>query len=187
MTRSKTSLTLSLVMLASAPAVAADCWNNFWTDWHRNNCWMEPFVYPDRACVGNMFETQIAKGWQLQCLLGDPHFEPDSSQLTPAGMAKLRTIFSQNPAQFRNVFVERGANDDLTTKRLLATQRAVASLVHSPGTEVLVSEMPLIGSPAEQVNGVNSWLTGLQKSYPAPQTKAFKDSESGSGGSSGSQ
>lgn len=188
MLRSKTSLTFTLVMLASAPAMAWDCWNNFWTDWHRNNCWMEPFVYPDRACVGNTFEAEISKGWQLQCLLGDPHFEPDSSQLSPAGLAKIRAIVTQNPVQFRNVYVERGLNDELTTKRLIATQRAVASMIHSPGTEVLVSDMPLIGSPAEQVNGVNTWLTGLQKSYPAPTTKAFKTDDSGGsgGGSSGS-
>jgi hypothetical protein len=184
MSRSRYYLTVMFVMLSSGPALAADWWNNFWTDWHRNNCWMEPFNYPDRACVGNTFEAEIAKGWQLQSLLGEPHFDADNGQISPAGMAKLRTIMAHNPVQFRNVYVERGANDEITAKRLMAAQRAVAGLVHAPGTEVLVSEIPLIGSPADQVNGVNTWLTGLQKSYPAPQTKAFHDADSSSGGGS---
>lgn len=188
MSRRIQSITFALLMVASNSAMAADYWHSFWTDWHRNNCWMEPFIYPDRASVGNMFEAQISKGWQLQCLLGEPHFDADSSQLSPAGMSKLRTIFSQNPVQFRNVFVERAADDELTTKRLIAAQRAVAGMVHTPGTEVLVSEMPLIGSPAEQVNGVNNWLVKYEQGIPVPVPKAFQNNaDSGSGsGSSGS-
>ena len=182
MSRTRLLLVAGFVMLSSAPALAWDAWNNFWTDWHRNNCWMEPFVYPDRASVSNMFELEIAKGWQVQCLLGEPHFDADNGQISPAGMAKLRTIFSQNPMQFRNVYVERGANEEITAKRLMAAQRAVATMIRAPGSEVLVSDTPFIGSSAEQVNGVNTWALGLQKSYPAPQTKAFKEVDS-SGGS----
>ena len=175
MSRSKTSLTLSL-----------------WLCWHPPRPWLgivgttfgpigiatiagwSRSSIPIGLASGTYFETEIAKGWQLQCLLGDPHFEPDSSQLSPAGIGEAaHNLHRKIPCNSAMCIVERGANDELTTKRLIATQRAVASMIHSPGTEVLVSEMPLIGSPAEQVNGVNSWLTGLQKSYPAPQTKAF--------------
>src|SRR5262245_55406477 len=111
-----------LVSLAAAPALAwnGNWWNCFWTDWHRNNAWMEPFIYPDRASVCRTFDIEIAKGWQLQNLLGDAHFEPDNNRLSPAGMIKLRTILTQNPNQFRNAFVQRGLNDEITSRRVAA-------------------------------------------------------------------
>jgi hypothetical protein len=154
-------------------------WNNYWRDWHRNNCWMEPFVYPDRASVWNFNSAQIAKGWQAQCMLGDPHFEPDGSKLSPAGINKLKMILQTG--QPHPVFVERAWSEDTTVKRLEAAQQAVATLSRGP-TEVLVSNMPLTTTPADQVNGVNTWFTGYMRSIPVPKPTAFQDDAAGSGG-----
>jgi hypothetical protein len=158
-------------------------WNNYWRDWHRNNCWMEPFVYPDRASVWNFNAAQINKGWQAQCMLGEPHFEADGTKLSPAGMAKLKMILQT--AGGRPVFVEQSWSEETTAHRLQSTQQAVATLARGPGSEVLVSNMPLTTSPADQVNGVNTWLTGYMQSMPKPKPTAFSDDGS-SGGSGGS-
>jgi hypothetical protein len=158
-------------------------WNNYWRDWHRNNCWMEPFIYPDRASVWNFNAAQINKGWQAQCMLGDPHFEADGTKLSPAGMAKLKMILQT--AQGRPVFVERTWSEESTAHRLESTQQAVGMLSRGPATDVLVSNMPLTTSPADQINGNNAWLTRFEQSIPPVKPTAFQDDGS-SGGSGGS-
>ena len=191
MSRLKFVLFVALALLSAAKANAGgdpnatDPWNRFWTDWHRNNCWTEPFVYPDRTSVCTFFDAEIAKGWQLQCLLGDPHFEPDNSKLSPAGIYKLRAIL-QNPSMAHPVFVERTWNDETTSKRLAAVQRAVAEMTRGPMPEVLVSNTPLSSAPADQVNNVNTWLTTYMQTMPKPAPKAFTTDANSSGGGSGS-
>jgi len=190
MLRQRLALAITITLLAGSKAVAgdyagSDCWQNFWTDWHRNNAWMEPFVYPDRASVGTFMEAQIAKGWQTQSLLGEPHFEPDNSKLSPAGVYKLRAIL-QNPSLAHPVFVERTWSDETTSKRLAAVQRAVAEISRGPMPDVLVSNMQLHSTPADSVNGVNTWLSAYMQGMPKPTPRAFQNNDSGSGGSSGS-
>ena len=153
-------LALTIWSVAVAQGTAADwftnAWRSFKTDWHRNNCWPEPFVYPDRASVWKIVDAQATKGWQSQNLLGPGHFEANGERLTPSGLAKLRTIFTQNAPEYRAVFVEQGWTPEETAKRLDATQQAVANLVQGPMPEVLVSDMHPIGTPAEYINAVNA-------------------------------
>jgi hypothetical protein len=187
MLRQRLALVITLTLLAAAKASAGDPnatdpWNRFWTDWHRNNCWMEPFVYPDRSSVGNFMDAQIAKGWQLQCLLGDPHFESDNSKLSPAGLMKLHMIL-QNPGLSHPVFVERSWDEGATSKRLAVVQQAVSNLSRGPAPEVLVSNMPLNSAPADYVNNVNNWLTGYMHGIPKIQPRAFTTDDSSSSSS----
>ena len=101
-----------------------DPWHNYWVDWHRNNCWPEPFVEPDAESVYTAFQVDIIKAWEQQNLLGDPHFEPNSYKMSPAGLIKLRWILTQNPPEFRTPFIERTASDEITARRLAAAQQA---------------------------------------------------------------
>jgi hypothetical protein len=178
------SVAITVLLLSGTSAVAGDWWTNFWTDWHRNNAWMEPFVYPDRASVCNINQLQITKGWQLQNTLGDPHFEADNVRLSPSGMSKLRWILTQNPAQNRNVFVQRGLSDEVTTKRLAAVQQAAAEVARGPFADVIVSDTPIPTMPSEYAVSNNAWLTSYMQGIPKPSPKAFT-SEAGSGGGSG--
>ncbi|HEY2882889.1 MAG TPA: hypothetical protein VGJ15_10655 [Pirellulales bacterium] len=158
-------------------------WHNFWVQFHRNNNWPEPFVCPDRACVSNMLDAQTAKGWQMQNMLGDPHFEPDNMHLTPTGMMKLRYILTQIPMQYRTVFVERGNTDDVTSRRLGAAQTAAAEITRGPMPDVVVSNLPLVSTPAEQVYGTNQWMSSYLQSIPKPVSKAFQNTDASSGSS----
>jgi hypothetical protein len=185
MLRQRLFLAISVVVLSGASAMAGDLWTNFWTDWHRNNAWMEPFIYPDRASVCNINQLQIAKGWQLQNTMGDPHFEADNGRLSPLGVAKLRSILTQNPAQYRNVFIQRGLSDDITTRRLATVQQAAAEIARGPFADVLVSDTPMPRTPAQSAVISNAWLTGYMQSVPHPQPEAFTGSTGGSSGGGG--
>jgi hypothetical protein len=169
-------LALAFWFVAVAPGAAGDwttnCWRGFWTDWHRNNCWPEPFVYPDRASVWNVVDAQVAKGWQMQNLLGPSHFDAETGRLNGAGIAKLRTILTQPPQQYRAVFVERAWRDDTTVKRVDAVQQGIASLTQGQMPEVLVTDSHMIGTPAEYVNAVKgSFYQNLPPvKLPPPQS-----------------
>jgi hypothetical protein len=178
------------VALFAVPAIAqevmvhnpGDWWHNYWNVTRRNNCWMEPFIYPDRASVCTINDLQVAKGWQAQNLLGEPHFEPNSEKLSPAGMIKLRWILTQVPAQYRNVFVQRGMTDEITSRRLAAAQMAAGEIARGGVPEVMVSDLPLNGTPASYVNGVNGGFDGYMQDITKPRPTAFQ-TESGSSGS----
>lgn len=169
-------LALAVSFTGVGPAMSADWftngWKGFWTDWHRNNCWPEPFVYPDRASVWTVADAQTAKGWQLQNLLGPAHFENDNEKLSPAGMAKLRNILTLNPSDYRTIYVERAWSDETTAKRLDAAQQAVSRLVQGPMPEVVVSDSRFIGNPADYVNAINTkWMQNLpDPKLPPPQS-----------------
>jgi hypothetical protein len=161
---------------------ASNCWHNYWVMWRRNNIWPEPFIYPDRASICNFNTAQINKGWEAQCLLGEPHFEADGTKLSPAGMTKLRSILTQAPMQYRNVYVQRGMTEEITAHRLAAAQQASGEVMSGPVPEVLVSNMQLNSMPADYVNGVNTWFGGYMQGIAKPQPTAFTNDSNSSGG-----
>lgn len=160
MSRLIVTLSLAGVLMAQIPAVAGEpgtnWWKCFWTDFHRNNCWPEPFVYPDRAVVCEFTSMQVVQGWQMQCLLGAAHFGSDGVTLSPSGLVKVRAIMTQYPPAHRTVFVERGWSDEITARRLESAQQAALQYAQGAAPDVLVSDLRLIGTPAEYVNLVNN-------------------------------
>jgi hypothetical protein len=183
-------LAMTVILAMAASAVAGDLnsgpawWRSFWTDWHRNNWWPEPFVAPDAADVCATFHAEVLRGWEQQNLLGDAHFESDNSKLSPAGVTKLRWIMTQNPLEFRMAFIERATTEDITARRLAAAQQAAAEIAPSAVANVAVSDMRMFTTPSGQVLGINAWLVKYQSTIPAPSLPAFQSSGS-SGGSSG--
>ncbi|HEY2827763.1 MAG TPA: hypothetical protein VGJ04_09210 [Pirellulales bacterium] len=193
MFRPRLALTIALLLAAAAPALAgegADCgyqpnspWHNFWVTWHRNNNWPEPFASVDAASVWNMIDAQTAKGWEIQDMLSDAHFEADNSKLSAAGRVKIHAILTQNPVAFRTVFVARGWTDEVTAKRLAAAQLATAQMSQDgPTPAVLVSNSVPVSTSAEYVAGVTAWHAGFMTSIPKPQVKAFQQDDDTSGG-----
>jgi hypothetical protein len=186
-------LTMTLMLGVAGSALAGDVsngyqpnspWHNFWVDWHRNNSWPEPFVEIDTASVWNVVDMQVAKGWETQDLLSDAHFEADNSKLSPAGRLKVHQILTQNPSAFRTVFVARGWNDEVTSKRLATAQLAAAQMAGSAAMPpVLVSNAEPATTPADYVAGVSTWYNGFMTSIPKPQVKAFQQDDDSSGSS----
>jgi hypothetical protein len=191
MSRRRLALTIAVLFAAVVPALAGgeggyqpnSPWHNFWVSWHRNNCWPHPFTEVDSASVWNMVDAQVAKGWEVQDLLGDAHFESDNSKLSAAGRLKVHAILTQNPVAFRTVFVARGWTDEITAKRLAAAQLATAQLAEDgPMPAVLVSNSLPATTTADSVAGVTTWYAGFQNTIPKPQTKAFQQDDDSSGG-----
>jgi hypothetical protein len=191
MLRPRLLLTAALFFAACTPALAGgeggyqpnSPWHNYWVNWHRNNCWPEPFTTVDAASVWNVVDLQVAKGWEVQNMLSDTHFEADGARLSAAGRLKVHAILTQNPVAFRTVFVARGWTDDVTSRRLAAAQMATAQMAEDgPAPAVLVSNSLPASTSADSIAGVSTWYAGFQPTIPKPQTKAFQqDDDTGSG------
>jgi len=139
--------------------------------WYRsiydtNSMWPHPYVMPARNSVNVMYEAMISNGWRRQNLLGKHHFDNETQQLTQAGQLKVKWILTQTPPRRRNIFVERGANESLTEKRIESIQQYAAKLSPSAGL-VSVTDTHLVaeGHPA---SAVDAMFTGYQTNKPAP-------------------
>ncbi len=174
MSRIVSALLAALTLLLSTSPAHAD-WRDrleaFWArcevDWHRNNCWPEPFVRPDRAHVTTFNASVEAAGWHRQNLLGAHHFTPDSTALSTSGQLKVRGILTQAPHQYRTVFVERSVNRDLTAARMDAVEQYASNwLPDGLVADVQESHQFVEGSPAPMVDYIN---VRFRETLPVPQ------------------
>ena len=60
-------------------------WQRWKRDYHRNQCWPEPFIAGDRQAVKVPFEIMADNAWQRQLLLSDYHFVDGTTELNDAG------------------------------------------------------------------------------------------------------
>lgn len=169
MSRSISAAVLFGLLAAATPGQAG--WNEFWGEFENSrvtvNQWPMPYTPLDVQAARAPFGTMIAKGWQRQNMLGDYHFNKDSTQLTQAGQLRVRWILSQAPAEHRTVFVERGPTAEQTASRVDVVQQAAVQMVpHGQLPQVAVSEMATRGWPAEYVDSINR---KYQESVPAPR------------------
>ena len=117
-------------------------WQRFKRDYHRNNCWPEPWIASDRAAVSYPFQIQADNAWQRQNLLCSYHFVEGTSELNNAGQYHLRWIVTKAPVQRRAVFVERMMNDKATADRVAAVQNMIVRMnPHGPFPPVYESNL----------------------------------------------
>lgn len=119
----------SMFVPSSAHAGWAEFWHRFHVDWHRNNCWPEPFSTADRALYYQPFAIMVDNGWRLHNTITEELFNSESQELTVAGTHLVHWIVTQAPAHRRTVFVLRGANPEATAVRVDSVQRAIASML----------------------------------------------------------
>lgn len=138
--------------ISSSRVDAADNWSAFWhrfdLDFHRNNCWPEPFIHADRRAARAPFEVMTHNGWRQQNTISDDLFHQETHQLTHAGVLRIRWIVTQSPRNRRMVYVLQGATRDETEQRIDAVQQTIAKLLPSGQLPpvVLTSKVPLSGS-----------------------------------------
>jgi hypothetical protein len=139
-------------------------------DWKRNNCWPEPFVYPDRQNVRAPFVLMVSNGWRRQNLLGSNHFQMDAGSLTAAGQEKLRWILTEAPEQHRTVYVTRAYTAQETVARIAAVQKSAAQIMpEGPIPPILETNLTAPGCPAERVDAISR---KFQETAPAPRLPA---------------
>jgi hypothetical protein len=113
----------------AAPTPQTENWWQRWKrDYHRNQCWPEPFVAADRQAEIVPFQIMADNAWQRQLLLSSYHFVEGTTELNEAGKHKLIWILTRAPAQRRAVYVERLLSDKTTAERVLAVRKALVTL-----------------------------------------------------------
>ena len=163
-------LAVAALALVLPAATQAQAWNGWWrsmeTDWHRNNCWPEPFQAMDRAAVQAPFAVMVANGWQRQHTIDGHHFDPETNELTDQGRQKLYWILTQAPEERRTVFVLGSIDGDITRTRLDSVQQATARVVRQgPLPQVLVTNIDPQGASAARVHAMNQ---AAHESRPVP-------------------
>ncbi len=153
-----TVLTAAIIMVATsglsmtAAEAQAGGWSEFWhrfhVDFHRNNCWPDPFVHADRKAAMAPFAMMTHNGWRQQNTVSDDLFHHETHQLTHAGVLRVRWIVTQGPRDRRVVYVLQGPSQDATERRVDAVQQTIARIVpHGKWAPVvLTSKVPLSGS-----------------------------------------
>jgi hypothetical protein len=132
--------------------------------YHMNQRWPSPYVCPDRASVRAPFDTMVSNGWRRQNLMGPHHFNEDCTKLTQAGELKVQWIMTQAPAVYRQMYIERSVDPDVTAKRM-ATVRDYSTVVAMNQSIPEVSETHIVseGRPAAAVDFVNTRFRDNQR------------------------
>ena len=175
------AMLLAAIGLSCATPVEAQHGQRFFDtvvrDFHRNNCWPQPFTGPDRQAVRTPFELMVKNGWERQNLLGDHYFDGPDQALTEAGSNKVRWILEQAPVHHRTIYVRRGKTADDTAERVAAV-RGLATEIAPEQKQVAIveSNLPSVGWPAANVDAIDR---SFRDSAPAPRLPAPVSTDGG--------
>lgn len=151
----------------SATSQAEDLLYRMHVDFHRNNCWPQPFQAADRELVRAPLIAMTAAGWRLNNTLSDHFFHAETQALNQAGELKLRWIVTQAPPHRRSVFVLRGASGAATESRVAAVEEAMNKLyIEGPRPPVMVTSIIPPGASGDYFDQVERQL---RQSIPAPR------------------
>lgn len=127
MKRSRMTAAVCLALAAVCCPAALAGWHDFWNrcelDFHRMNCWPQPFQHAERQVTVQPLIAMTDAGWRLQNTLSDHFFDSETQSLTQAGKLKVRWIATQAPAHRRSVFILRGDTPQQTVQRVESVQR----------------------------------------------------------------
>ena len=184
---------LICLALASAPAIGADAWENFWhrvhVDFCRMNSYPEPFQTADRAAAREPWCIQTDNGWKMQNTVGTFLFDRETQRLNQAGELLVKWIVTQAPHHRRAVFVLRGETPEATTARSESVQAAVAKYANECGCvcPVLLTCVEPTGWPASYIDSITQQFNATIPAPRLPQAEGGGASGgSGGGGSGGS-
>lgn len=165
------------LVVSDATAVERSCSKQIQDGYRKNVLWPYPDICPDRGHVRAPFNLMVQNGWRRQNLLGEHHFSATTGELTTAGQLKVHWVMTQAPEQYRQVFVERSLDPEVTAKRVAAA-RAYAAEVALDGQTPMVRDTHLIseGRPAALVDFIN---VSFQESMPHPVLPKNSLGESG--------
>lgn len=159
--------TVVLVMGSSAHAGWAEFWDRFHADFHRNNCWPQPFQTTDRELTRAPLIAMTSAGWRQHNTLSDHFFSVEDQAINQAGELKVRWIVTQAPPHRRTVFVLRASTAEATASRIAAVQRVIEKFVpEGPRPEVLLTDVIPPGASGDYFDQVDRQL---KQSIPAPR------------------
>ncbi|MCA9058666.1 MAG: hypothetical protein KDA85_09210 [Planctomycetaceae bacterium] len=148
---------------------------------HSAHYWPLPYVCQDRQYVNNIFEMQIARGWQDETTLYDRHFQV-GGELTEAGRLQLADIIYVVPPERRNIFIQSTHDPEMDAIRTTSVHSALAMMSpEARSVPVSVRNCQEIGRSAREVEMINSQYIN---STPSPRLSGGSGT-SASGGAAG--
>ncbi len=164
------------VCLAMTATSAQAGWHEFWNrvhlDFHRNNCWPEPFESVDREAAKKPFEVMVRNGWRKETTLGDAFFHAESQKLTEGGVNRIHWILTQVPEGHRRVHVSIGRHHKDIEKRIDSVQSTIAELLPGrPMPEVIATNIRFRQASGVYVNEID---TKTVETIPEPRLKPFQ-------------
>ena len=178
MLRVTTLTILSFFVLTPAIPAQAD-WHTFWNrvdlDWHRNNCWPDPFQPVDRRTVCTTFSMQIATGWKRQNTLSEVYFDPDTQVLNESGRRKVWAILNATPDEYRAIYVVQSMNAEAQERRIDSVRQTIGKLTDGPIPEVHSVKIPPRSWSADFIDAIGR---KVQSSLPSPVLPEFQDTTS---------
>jgi hypothetical protein len=146
------------LLIAAGPLAASEfqqAYHSCKQDFHRNNWWPEPFIWPDRASVCAPFAVMVHNGWRLQNTLAAHHFREGTAELTEAGKLKVMWIVTEAPASYRSIYVERADNPAVTSTRIQNVQTLAAGMaMEGVSPPVFETGIPARGWPADRIDAI---------------------------------
>lgn len=180
MTRLRVLLFSGLCLAVTSTSVDAgwhEFWNRFHLDFHRNNCWPEPFESVDRKATREPFAVMVNNGWRRETTLGRAFFHPESQKLTEGGKHRVHWILTQVPEEHRRIYVSVGFHHLDIDKRMESVQSAIADLVPgAPMPEVIATNVQHHEWSGDYINEID---TKSVETIPKPRLDPFKAAGAG--------
>jgi hypothetical protein len=166
------SVVASMMLVSDANAAKPTCAAQIAAGYRKNVMWPWPDVCPDRASVRAPFDIMVQNGWRRQNLLGPHHFSAETGELNMAGELKVHWVMTQAPPAYRQIYVERSLEPNVTESRIAAA-RAYAMKVAVEGEVPYIQDTHLIaeGRPAAVVDFIN---VSAMENMPAPVLPAVQ-------------
>jgi hypothetical protein len=173
---------IASLCVGAASHLAQAGWGEFWQrvhiDFHRNNCWPQPFQSQDLELTRDPLIAMTDAGWRQNNTLSDHFFSMEDQSVNQAGEIKIRWIVTQAPPHRRTVFVLRGQTEELTAARVMAVQRKVEKFVPAgQQPDVLITDIIPPGASGDYFNQVDKQF---KQSIPAPRLPAVDGTTNGS-------
>ena len=159
MSRAKICISV-LVSLAAISSTADAGWHEFWDrfhlDFHRNNCWPEPFASVDRRAADAPFGRMVANGWKRQNTLTSHYFDAETQELTAGGKERIHFILKNVPEQHRTIFVSIPSKRGAIDTRIDSVQQEIArQTTDNSMPAVVATPIEPRGWPADYINAVH--------------------------------
>jgi hypothetical protein len=174
------ALTIGLLSLSSVQAGWHEFWDRVHLDFHRNNCWDQPFTSIDRRAASAPFGAMVDSGWTTQNTLGQFYFHPETQVLNEAGERKLHWIVTTAPESHRTVYVAGTHQPGVLEQRVDAVQQALVKMFPEQSLPaVLPAKSEPRGWPAEYIDTIDRKVNA---SIPNPRLPSFRAAGGLSGG-----
>ena len=151
---------------------------------HAAHYWPHPYCEQDRVFVENIYNDQIANGWNDATTVYEYHFDPTTHELTQPGQNHIRWMMEQAPPSRRVAYVQSTYDNAIDQVHLAAVRLAVNHFTGNGTTipPVVLRHCSPNGRPAEEIQAIR---TAELNAIVAPTISGAIQGAGGGGGGGG--